>query len=254
MKIAVAGGTGVVGSYAVEAATAAGHDVVVLSRRRGVDVATGSGLAAALDGVDVVIDVMNSPSLNRKKAMTFFIETSTRLQDTGAAAGVKHIVTLSIVGIDKVPGYGYYQAKLAQEAAVAGGSLPVTIVRATQFHEFPAQILSRTHRGPIALIFRMRTQPIAARTVGSELVSVASGEPGGSMVEIAGPDVFELPDLARRVLASQGVRTRLVTMPVPGRAGAEMRSGAVLATPSTRIVGPAFDDWLASADGHRIKV
>lgn len=135
MKVAVAGGTGVVGSYAVETATADGHEVVVLSRRQGVDVAAGTGLAAALQGVNVIIDTLNTPSQARDKASAFFIAAATQLQQTGAAAGVTRIVTLSIVGIDKVP-TGYYQAKLAQEKATMAGAVPATIVRATQFYEF----------------------------------------------------------------------------------------------------------------------
>ena len=165
MKIAVAGGTGVVGSYTVDAAEAAGHDVTVLSRQRGVDVVSGAGLAAAMHGVDVVIDTLNTPSQNGSKASAFFTAAASQLQRAAADAAVGHIVTLSIVGLEHAP-TGYYQAKLAHEKAATTGPVPATIVRATQFFEFPAQVMARTKRGPVALMFRGRSQPVAARRSG----------------------------------------------------------------------------------------
>ena len=147
MRIAVVGGTGTVGKYVVMAAEQAGHHVAALSRRVGVDVQTGAGLDAALVGVDVIVDVINVETLSRSKATAVFTESTRRLHRVGAAQGVSRLVTLSIVGIDRVPS-GYYQAKLAQEAAALDGPLPATIVRATQFHEFPAQAFKRVHPGP----------------------------------------------------------------------------------------------------------
>jgi len=166
MRIAVAGGTGTVGRYVVQAAEQSGHHVVVLSRRAGIDLQNGEGLAAALEGIEVVVDATNAGTTNQAKATAFFCEVSRRLQTVATAQGVTRLVTLSIVGADRVPGFGYYQAKLAHEAAALEGPLPATIVRATQFHEFPAQIFGRTRMGPVAMVPRMRVQPIAARTVG----------------------------------------------------------------------------------------
>ena len=162
MRIAVAGGTGMVGKYVVEAITGAGHDAVVLSRSRGVDLRTDSGLAHALDGVEVIVDAANPDSISGAKATAFFTDVTARLQSVGFAHGVARLVTLSIVGIDRVPDYGYYRAKLAQEAVATAGPVPVTIVRATQFHEFPAQILGRARFGPLAAMPVMRVQPVAA--------------------------------------------------------------------------------------------
>jgi len=187
MRIAVAGGTGTVGRYVVQAAEQSGHHVVVLSRRAGIDLQNGEGLAAALEGIEVVVDATNAGTTNQAKATAFFCEVSRRLQTVATAQGVTRLVTLSIVGADRVPGFGYYQAKLAHEAAALEGPLPATIVRATQFHEFPAQILGRTRMGPMAMVPRMRVQPIAARTVGEVLLEVAAGLPGQEMVEVAGP-------------------------------------------------------------------
>ncbi|HEX3460332.1 MAG TPA: NAD(P)H-binding protein [Acidimicrobiales bacterium] len=248
MRIAVAGGTGTVGKYVVLAAERAGHQVAVLSRRTGVDVQTGDGLKAALEGADVVVDAINAESTNRSKASAILEATTRRLQVVGAAQGVARLVTLSIVGIDRVPGFGYYQAKLAQEAAALDGPLPVTILRATQFHEFPAQVLGRMHVGPLALVPHMRVQPIAARTVGEILIEVATAPPGETIVEVAGPEPADLVDLARAVVVRRGQRTAVVPVPVPGQGGKAMRSGALLPTPGVRLAGPRFAEWLAGED------
>ena len=248
MRIAVAGGTGTVGRYVVQAAEQSGHHVVVLSRRAGVDVRKGDGLDAALEGIEVVVDATHAGTTNRAKATAFFCEVSRRLQTVATAQGVTRLVTLSIVGADRVPGFGYYQAKLAHEAAALEGPLPATIVRATQFHEFPAQILGRTRMGPMAMVPRMRVQPIAARTVGEVLLEVAAGLPGQEMVEVAGPEPADLVDLARSVVARRGQRVAVLPVRVPGRAGKAMRSGALLPTPGVRLAGPGFADWLAGED------
>lgn len=253
MKVAIAGGTGVVGSYAADAAEAAGHDVVVLSRKTGVDVQSGDGLAAALDGVDVVVDALNAVSIKGSVSKAFFVTTSRNLQEAGSRAGVAHIVTLSIVGIDRVPGYGYYAAKLAQEEAVSRGPLPVTILRATQFHEFPAQIMRMSRRGPFALVPHMKSQPVAARTVGEHLAQLASSRPGG-VHELAGPEVHDIADLAKRIAAARGLSYKVVGVNLPGKPSKQMRSGALLATDGTTIDGPTFDTWLGGDDAKRLEL
>jgi len=252
MRIAIAGGTGVVGSYTGDAAENAGHDVVVLTRKSGVDVQTGEGLSAALDGVEVIIDTLNLVSIKGSASKAFFVATSRNLQEAGSRAGVKHLVTLSIVGIDRVPGYPYYKAKLAQEAAATHGPLPVTILRATQFHEFPAQIMQVARRGPVAIVPRMKSQPVAARTVGEHLVRLASERPTG-IHELAGPDVHDIADLAKRIVAARGSNLKVIGVPVPGATGKQMRAGALLATEGTTIDGPSFDEWLGSGDAKRIE-
>jgi uncharacterized protein YbjT (DUF2867 family) len=253
VKIAVAGGSGVVGSFVGDAAEDAGHDVVVLSRKTGVDVASGEGLSAALDGVDVIIDTLNPRSIKGAVAERFFVTTSRNLQEAAARAGVDHIVTLSIVGIDRASAYPYYQAKLAQEKAARGGAVPVTILRATQFHEFPAQVMGWTRRGPLAFVPRMRSQPVAARTVGAHLVQLASSRPLET-VEVAGPDEHDISELAKRFVAARGERVRVVGVPIPGKAAKQIRGGALLATDSTTIDGPTWEAWLASPDAKRLKL
>ena len=252
MRIAVAGGTGVVGSYVVEAARDGGHHVVVLSRGMGVDVRTGDGLEAALEGIDVVVDTLNAVSIRPSVATEFFTTTSRALAEVGSRQGVQHLVSLSIVGIDRVPEYGYYRAKLAQEAVVEQGPLPATILRATQFHEFPAQMLRALRAGPVALVPRMRSQPVAARTVGEHLARLVAEPPGGRL-ELAGPQVHDIADLARRFVAAHRLSVRVVTASAPGRAGRKMRGDALLATDQTTIDGPTFDEWLSSDDARRLR-
>jgi uncharacterized protein YbjT (DUF2867 family) len=199
----------------------------------------------------VAIDTMNAPSFTRRKAESFFRETSQRLQQAGEDVGVSHLVTLSIVGVDQVPGYGYYQAKLAHEAASRAGSVAVTVLRATQFHEFPGQVLSLTRKGPVAVMPRMRSQPVAARTVGQHLVRLAETRPGGT-VELAGPEVHEIPELARKLLAGRGTRALVIPVALPGTR--PMREGALLANEGTTIDGPTFDEWLDTDDGQAMLV
>jgi len=252
VRVAIAGGTGVVGCHAADAAEAAGHDVVVLTRHSGVDVATGAGLGAALDGVDVVIDTLNVMTMRGSTAEQFFVATARNLQEAAARSNVPHIVTLSIVGIDRVPGYPYYRAKLAQEQAMKAGTVPVTILRATQFHEFPVQVMRFARRGPLTFVPRLRSQPVAARTVGEHLVRLATEQPGGTH-ELAGPEVHDISDLARRFAAVHGPRLRIVPVPVPGKSGRQIRRGALLATDGTTVDGPTFDQWLAGADVARVR-
>lgn len=251
MRIAVAGGSGIVGRYVVEAAETAGHDPVILSRSCGVDLRSDVGLAAALDGVEVIVDTTNSGTSNGAKATAFFTDVTRRLQVAGAAAGVTRLVTLSIAGIDRVPGYGYYRAKMAQEEAAFAGPLPATAVRATQFHEFPAQVLSRTRFGPLAMMPIMRIQPIAARAVGQVLLDTAVAPPSARVFEIAGPQAADLTALARRVLRQRGRHALVVPLALPGATGKAMRSGTQLPSKDARIIGPAFAEWLNTADAQR---
>jgi uncharacterized protein YbjT (DUF2867 family) len=252
MKIAVAGGTGTVGRHVVEAGRAGGHDVVVLSRAGGIDLRDAqseAALGAALSGVDVIVDTTDPHSLVRRSATAFFEEVAGRLQRIGAAQGVGRVVTLSIVGVDRVPGFGYYEAKQRHEAVSLAGPLSATVLRATQFHEFPAQILRATRRGPLAFMMMMRTQPIAARTVGEQLVRVATNEsPDGSILQIAGPEPASLVSLARRYLRRRGRKTLVVPFSIPGPPGRALRRGAVLPTDDVPRLGPTFDEWLESPD------
>ncbi|MBB5802879.1 uncharacterized protein YbjT (DUF2867 family) [Saccharothrix ecbatanensis] len=202
MKVAVAGGTGVVGRKVVEALTRAGHDPVVLSRSSGVDLTTGDGLDAAVAGCEAVIDVSNSPEWGRAEAERFFTEATGNLLDASVRAGVRHLVLLSIVGVDVVD-LDYYLAKRRQEELVVGGPVPWTVLRATQFFEFPSQVLAGA-TGPVAQVPAMLSQPVSTEDVAARLVELAEGEPQGFSLPLAGPERLRLVDMARQVVARRG--------------------------------------------------
>lgn len=251
MRVAVAGGTGVAGAHAVGAARAAGHRVVVLARSAGVDVRTGIGLGGALDGVDAVIDATSPGTTEEVAATAFYTTVAGTLQRAAAAAGVGHLVVLSIVGIDgPAGGYGFYAANLRHERAAAAGEVPVTVLRATQFHEFPGQVLARTRRGPVAVVPTMRCQTVAARTVGEVLVELAGAPPGdGGPVELAGPGPARpLPELARELLARGRRRAAVLAVRLPGAAGRAMATGGLLPGEGARLEGPTWSAWLDGPD------
>jgi len=179
VKIAIAGGTELVGRLVVADARSRGHHVRGISRAEGTDLVTGAGLVEALAGCAVVVDVSNSSGTSKAKSVAFFTAATQNLLAAGAEGGVGHHVVLSIVGIDRVP-FGYYQGKRRQERLVADSRLPWTVLRATQFHEFPAQLLTRM-RGPFLAVPRMESAAIAAREVAEHLVDLAEGEPRGPL-------------------------------------------------------------------------
>ncbi|WP_405948961.1 NAD(P)H-binding protein [Streptomyces prunicolor] len=253
MRVAVAGGTGLVGRYVVEELVAAGREPVVLSRSRGVDLVSGgggAGLDAALDGVDAVVDVSNVTTTSARKSVAFFDAVGRNLLEAGERAGVRHHVVLSIVGIDRV-GLGYYRGKLRQESVVKDGPLPWTVLRATQFHEFAEQTLDRVP-GPFAVVPRMRTQPIAAREVARQLVRLATGPAQGMAPDLAGPRVEQLVDMVRRLLRARGERRLVVPVRMPGAVGAAMTGDGQLPVADAGAAdvpgargSETFDEWLA---------
>ena len=248
MRIAVAGSSGAVGRHVVAEARARGHEVVSISRLAGVDVLGIDDLSAALDGAEAIIDVLNIETTSQTKATAFFINSTANLQRAGTIRKVRRLVTLSIVGIDRVPGFGYYQAKLAQEDAARKGPIPATIVRATQFHEFAIQMLARARIGPLVLVPRMSTQPVAARSLGAVLVDIATAEAPVGEIEVAGPEKVDMVKLTRRVARRNGKWVGVLPLWLPGEAGRTMRSGALLPRDGARIVGPDTATWLATTD------
>jgi uncharacterized protein YbjT (DUF2867 family) len=242
MRIAVAGGTGTVGRHVTAAAEQAGHEIVVLSRSRGVDVLSGAGLAGALADVDVVIDTANPDAIDEGPATEFFTTAAAALQRAGSEAGVRHIVTLSIVGIDRTS-FGYYNAKLAQERAAASGPVPSTIMRATQFYELPGQLISLTRQDSHARVLDLgQVQPVAARTVGEVLVEVAESAPAGRAPELAGPQRTNLIELGRAFVAYR--HAAITVLPVD----TGIPAGALLPADGARIQGPTFAEWLTGED------
>ena len=248
MKIAVAGGTGTVGAHTTRALREAGHDVVVMSRSTGVDLRRDSDVARALVEVDVIVDTANAPGLRRSVASSYFRDASRRFQRLGDEAGVQQLVTLSIVGIDRVPHWGYYEAKVAQEVAANDGPIPSWIVRATQFHEFPYQLMERMTFGPWTAAFRANVQPVAARTVGQHLALCVTEPAHSGLEEIGGPQATDLLTMARAMIAASGQRRRLIPVYLPRGVSARLRGGALLPVPSATLAGPTFGEWLKSED------
>ena len=245
MKIAVAGGTGAVGRHTVEAVRSAGHEAVVLSRSHGVDLVTGKGLDAALTGVDAVIDVASVGTLKAATAIEFFTAATGNLVSAAADAGAAHIVLLSIVGIDRIP-YDYYAGKIAQEKVVEGSRVPWTILRATQFHEFAAQMFATAKIGPLHMAPRARTQPVAAREVAARLADLAGGEPQGRVKDLAGPREEQLSDMIRAYARHEGYRGWIPALNVPGPQMAGMRAGDALPGPDADFGTETFGQWLAA--------
>jgi uncharacterized protein YbjT (DUF2867 family) len=245
MKIAIAGGTGVVGKPTVEAVRAAGHEAVVLARSQGVDIITGTGLDAALEGVDAVIDTANISTLNADAATEFFTTATGNLVKAAERAGVGHLVLLSIVGIDKMP-YDYYAGKVAQEKVVESSPVPWTIQRATQFHEFAAQMFEGAKAGPLHLAPRARTQPIAAAEVGARLASVASGTPQGRARDIAGPREEALDAMVKAYAKAKGHRGWVPSISIPTKQMKGMRQGLALPGPDAILGTQTFAEWIGT--------
>jgi uncharacterized protein YbjT (DUF2867 family) len=248
MRVAVAGGTGVTGQQVVPALIAAGHDPVILSRSQGVDLTTGNGLDDILEGCAALIDVTNVTTTRRDVAASFFASATRHLLASGARVGIRHHVCLSIIGIDRIK-YGYYQGKLLQEELVKAAGVPWTILRASPFHEFADNVLGRM-RGPIALVPRMRLQPIAVREVAAALVALVSAPPLGGVTELAGPREEELVDMVRRVVRARGQRRLVVPFQAPGVTGRAFADGAQLATDPGPRGSRTFTEWLA-AEGRQ---
>ncbi|GAA1823141.1 SDR family oxidoreductase [Agromyces salentinus] len=243
MRIAVAGGTGTVGHHVVEAARERGHEVVVLTRSNGIDLISGTGVAAALAGVDAVIDTANANTTSAGAATAFFSMVAKTLLDAERATGVGHHVVLSIVGVDRAP-HGYYAGKVAQERAVEASSVPYTIMRATQFHEFAEQMLGMLSFAGLHLAPRIPSQPVAAREVGERLVLLAEQEPAGRSADFAGPRQEDIADMVARLVRARGLRGPVVPVALPGKQFSAMRRGEALPGPDAVLGSQTFEQWL----------
>nr|WP_055502441.1 NAD(P)H-binding protein [Nonomuraea pusilla] len=249
MRIAVAGATGMVGRYVAEVLEAGGHDVVAMSRSGGVDVVTGDGLDKALAGADCVVDVLNAGTIDQEAATAFFTAATRNLQQAGERAGVRRLVLLSILGVDRFAG-GYLAAKAVQERVALAGPVPAHVLRAAQFHEFAAQNLAWGRRGEVSHVPRMRVQPVAAEAVARALADLATGtgRQAGAVTEIAGPREEELVDMAARLAARRGDPVRVEAVEGPSDPDRDLvRGGVLLAGPGTVIAGPTFEEWLDTA-------
>src|SRR5215813_9632115 len=211
MKIVVIGGTGLIGTKLVRNLQQQGHEVVAAAPSSGVNTVTGEGLAKALAGAEVVVDVANAPSWEDKAVLEFFETSGRNLLAAETAAGVKHHVALSVVGTDRLLANGYFRAKMAQEKLIEASQIPYTIVRSTQFFEFADGIAKNATEGATVRLPSTLIQPIAADDVAAALAGVAVGEPINGTIEIAGPEQIRQDELIRRFLSAAGDVRQAIT-------------------------------------------
>ncbi|MER5520048.1 NAD(P)H-binding protein [Streptomyces sp. NPDC002763] len=242
MKIAVIGGTGLIGSQVVKDLTAAGHEAVPHSKSTGVDVIGGQGLDEALAGADVVVNLTNSPTFD-EASPAFFQTSMDNLLAAAQRGGVGHFVILSIVGVDQVPEMDYYRAKTLQEHLLADGPIPYSIVRATQFMEFMDAIMSWTSDADTVRLPATPIQPIAAGDVAAAVAEVAAGPPLNGIRNIAGPDIFTLDELGRLTLSHQGDDRTVVVDPTAGMFA--VVKGDVLTDKDAHLAPTHYTDWLS---------
>ncbi|GAA1968904.1 SDR family oxidoreductase [Isoptericola halotolerans] len=206
---------------------------------------TGQGLNDALTGVEVVVDVTNTTVTDERAAEDFFRTATEHLLTAERSAGVRHHVILSIAGLSRVRGNAHYAGKRAQEAAVVAGDVPWTIVPATQFHDFAEMVASWTEENGVALVPPLLVQPVAPSDVAEILARVATTDPRGRHVEVAGPGPEDLVDMARRTVAARGRDVQLIPSWHTGIFGVEMAGDALLPSESAHIAPTSFDAWLA---------
>ena len=244
MKIVVIGGSGLIGSKLVAKLREQGHEAVAASPKSGVNTLTGEGLAEALKGAPVVVDVSNAPSWEDSAVMKFF-ETSTRnLLSYEAAAGVGHHVALSVVGSERMLESGYFRAKIAQENLIKGSSIPYSIVRATQFFEFVKGIADFSTDGNTVRLPPVLIQPMAADDVASAVARVALGAPVNGTVEVGGPAKFRLDELIRRGLAAWKDPREVVADPHARYYGIEVKERTLVPGDDARLGETHFEAWL----------
>ncbi len=247
MKIVVIGGSGLIGSKLVEKLRQAGHDPLAASPKSGVDTLTGEGLAEALEGAQVVVDVSNAPAWDDAAVLNFFQTSARNLLAAETVAGVRHHVVLSVVGADRLPQSGYLRAKVAQEETVKAGSVPYTILRATQFFEFIGRIADSSTDSETVRLPPVLVQPEAADDVAAALADVAVSPPVNGTVEFAGPERFRLDELARHVLRANK-DPRRVTADVHARYfGTELDDHSLTPGSNARIAPTRFEDWLSQS-------
>lgn len=246
MRIAVAGATGNIGARTASILKREGHEVIRISRSLGVDLTTGEGLDAALKGVDAVVDAISSPPVSPDETRQYFGTTTRNLLAAEERAGVRHHVLLSIVGIHRINGgTAHYSGKREQERVIEGGRVPWTIVPATQFHDFAALAATWTERDGVATIAPLLVQPIAPDDIAQVLAEIATGEPQGRYVDVAGPETQDLVDMARRTNDVRGRKVKLVPT-WSGPLSEEMAGNVLLPGENARIAPTRFDQWLAA--------
>jgi len=239
MKIVIIGGTGLIGSKVVEKLGEAGHEALAASPDTGVNTLTGEGLAEALEGADIVVDVANAPNWDDAAVLDFFLTSTRNTLAAEAAAGVKHHVVLSVVGAERLPESGYMRAKVAQEDAVKAGSVPYSILRASQFFEFIGRIVDSGSTG--------EAQPESADDVASTLADVTVNAPLNGVIELGGPEQLRMDELARRFLEAHHDARLVETDDNAPYFGAVLQAHSLTPGPDARIAPTRFEEWLSQS-------
>lgn len=244
MKIVVIGGTGLIGSKLVTKLRDHGHDASAASPDTGVNTLTGEGLASALTGADVVVDVSNSPSFEDTAVMNFFVTSTRNILSAEAAEGVRHHVALSVVGTERLQESGYFRAKIAQEELIRSSTIPYSIVHATQFYEFIKSIADAATTGNTVRLAPALIQPMAADDVASAVGRTAVGQPINGVIEVAGPQEFRLDDLIRERLAAKGDPREVISDPEARYFGAVLKERTLLPGDGATLATTRFEDWI----------
>ena len=245
MKIVVIGGSGLIGTKLVNKLRQLGHEVVAASPSSGVNTITGEGLAEALAGAQVVVDVANSPSWEDKAVLDFFETSGRNLLAAEAAAGVGHHIALSVVGTERLLASGYFRAKMAQETLIKASPVPYTIVRATQFFEFVGGIAQSATDGQTVRLSPALVQPIVSDDVAAALVQVVVGTPLNGTVELAGPERLRLDELVRQFLSAHRDARKVTTDVHALYFGIELNDQSLTPGNNPRIGPTRFEDWLS---------
>ena len=253
MKIVIIGGTGLIGSKLVARLREQGHDALAAAPNTGVNTLTGEGLAAALEGAAVVVDVSNSPSFDDAAVLHFFETSTGNLLAAEALAGVRHHVALSVVGTDRLAESGYFRAKIAQEKLIARSSIPYSIVHATQFFEFVKSIADAATDGDTVRLAPVLIQPMAADDVARAVAKVAVGSPVNGVVEVAGPESFRLDELVRRGLSARRDPRVVIADPRSRYFGAELGERTLVPGESAILGEMRFDDWLGQSAQPQVR-
>ena len=245
MKIVVIGGSGLIGSKLVRKLREHGHQVTAASPDTGVNTLTGEGLAEAIAGAAVVVDVSNSPSFEDAAVLKFFQTSTDNLLTAESAAGVGHHVALSVVGTDRLSESGYFRAKIAQEKLIRESSIPYSIIHATQFFEFIKRIADDATDGDTVRLAPVLIQPMAAEDVASAVARISVGSPVNGIIEVAGPQQFRLDDLIRRFLSERDDPRKVITDPHARYAGAELGERTLVPGNDASLAETRLDDWLS---------
>jgi len=246
MKIVILGGTGLIGTKLTRNLRQRDHEVIASSPATGVDIITGKGLAEAVKGAQVVVDVTNAPSWEDQAVLNFFETAGRNILAAEANAGVGHHVALSIVGTDRLPASGYLRAKLAQENLIQASKIPYTIVRSTQFFEFVGRIVDSFTDGKIVRVPSAFVQPILSDDVANALADVAIAKPINGTMELGGPDQIQFDELTRRFLRANHDEREVITDVHAQYFGTELKDHSLTTGPGARIAATHFDHWLNS--------